>query len=87
LLWLCILHDSCWRSGEKERHSQSGVKPPHSKESRPVCEEQTSSLHGCTRVAEKLNKKGSPASFAKPGFPGCGRGEEESHRAAGLEVP
>jgi hypothetical protein len=25
------LHDNCWRSGEKERHSQSGVKPPHSK--------------------------------------------------------
>jgi hypothetical protein len=32
---LCFLHDSRWRSGEKERHSQSGVKPPHSKESRP----------------------------------------------------
>jgi hypothetical protein len=28
---LCILHVSCWMSGEKERHSQSGVKPPHSK--------------------------------------------------------
>jgi hypothetical protein len=26
----CVLHDSCWRNGEKERHSQSGVKPPHS---------------------------------------------------------
>ena len=32
---LFILHDSCWRSGGKERHSQSGVKPPHSKESGP----------------------------------------------------
>ena len=28
---LCILHDGRRRSGEKERHSQSGVKPPHSK--------------------------------------------------------
>jgi hypothetical protein len=29
---LCILHDSCWTSGEKKRQSQSGAKPPQSKE-------------------------------------------------------
>jgi hypothetical protein len=49
---LCILHDSCWRSGEKERHSQSGVKPPHSKESEPASGEQKSLRSRSTKLGE-----------------------------------
>jgi len=37
---LYFLPDDCSRGGEKERHSQSGVKPPHSKGSRPSSGEQ-----------------------------------------------
>ncbi len=30
----CVSNGGCWRCGEKKRHSQSGVKPPHSKKAR-----------------------------------------------------
>jgi hypothetical protein len=49
---LCFLHDSRWSSGEKERHSQSGVKPPHSKEGGPTGGEQKSSRSRSAKLGE-----------------------------------